>query len=144
MILRTLADALREQNWFTVALEVLIVVVGIFIGLQVDDWNSARIDRQRAQAYAARITSDMSDDIRELGKRRRFWRDVAKEGRIALAYGEEGAVPDDGAWVVLRSLLHASQVWRFIFNQTIYLEMRSAGDLHWATASCDLTWRTTT
>ena len=48
MILRTLADALREQNWFTVALEVLIVVVGIFIGLQVDDWNSARIDRQRA------------------------------------------------------------------------------------------------
>lgn len=130
MILRKLANAIREQNWFTVALEVLIVVVGIFIGLQVDDWNSARIDRQRAQAYAARITSDLSDDIRELEKRRKFWGEVAKEGRIALAYGEEGAVPDDGAWVLLRSLLNASQVWRFVFNQTTYLEMRSAGDLH--------------
>lgn len=130
MILRKLADAIREQNWFTVVLEVLIVVVGIFIGLQVDDWNSARIDRQRAHAYAARITSDLADDIRELEKRREFWGEVAKEGRIALAYGEEGVIPDGGAWVVLRSLLHASQVWRFIFNQTTYLEMRSAGDLH--------------
>ena len=30
MILRRLATALREQNWFTVALEILIVVVGSF------------------------------------------------------------------------------------------------------------------
>ena len=33
MILRRLADAIREQNWLTVVLEVLIVVVGILIGL---------------------------------------------------------------------------------------------------------------
>ena len=42
MILRRLGNALREQNWFTVVLEVLIVVVGIFFGLQVDDWNERR------------------------------------------------------------------------------------------------------
>ena len=35
MILRKLADAITAQNWFTVVLEVLIVVVGIFIGLQI-------------------------------------------------------------------------------------------------------------
>jgi len=36
MILRRLATALKEQNWFTAALEILIVVVGIFFGLQAD------------------------------------------------------------------------------------------------------------
>ena len=46
MILRRLAEAVREQNWFTVVLEVLIVVVGIFIGLQVDDWAERRATRQ--------------------------------------------------------------------------------------------------
>ena len=43
MILRRLAESIRKQEWFTVVLEVLIVVVGIFIGLQVDEWNRARV-----------------------------------------------------------------------------------------------------
>lgn len=52
MILRKLADAIAAQNWFTVVLEVLIVVVGIFIGLQVDDWNEIRKDRKRGVLYS--------------------------------------------------------------------------------------------
>jgi hypothetical protein len=42
MILRRLADAFRKQDWFTVAVETLIVVFGVFIGLQVNNWNEAR------------------------------------------------------------------------------------------------------
>ncbi len=42
MILRRLADAFRRQDWFTVAVETLIVVFGVFIGLQVNNWNEAR------------------------------------------------------------------------------------------------------
>jgi hypothetical protein len=37
MILRKLAESIRQQNWFTVLVEILIVVIGIFVGLQVDD-----------------------------------------------------------------------------------------------------------
>jgi hypothetical protein len=44
MILRKLSDAIRQQNWFTVILEISIVVVGIFIGLQVDEWNQNRLE----------------------------------------------------------------------------------------------------
>ena len=32
MILRKLASAIRRQDWFTVLLEFVIVVLGIFIG----------------------------------------------------------------------------------------------------------------
>lgn len=59
MILRRLADAIREQNWFTVVLEVLVVVVGIFIGLQVNDWNERRKDRADERAFVARLHDDM-------------------------------------------------------------------------------------
>jgi len=82
-----------------------------------------------AQLYRARVISDLKTDIVELEKRKTFWSAAAAEGRIALAYAEEGRLPEEGAWGVLRALLHASQVWRFIFNQTTYLEMQSAGDL---------------
>lgn len=42
MILQRVTKATKEQDWFTVFLEVLIVVIGIFIGLQVDGWATAR------------------------------------------------------------------------------------------------------
>ena len=58
MILRKLAEAITEQNWFTVMLEVLIVVVGIFIGLQADDWNQERRDRIDEQLYLAELMED--------------------------------------------------------------------------------------
>ncbi|WP_299949230.1 hypothetical protein [Hyphomonas sp. BRH_c22] len=38
MILRRITDAFRKQDWFTVAVETLIVFFGVFIGLQVNNW----------------------------------------------------------------------------------------------------------
>jgi hypothetical protein len=58
MILRKLAGAIREQNWVTVVLEILIVVVGIFIGLQVDGWNELRKERQEEEEYLVRLTEE--------------------------------------------------------------------------------------
>ena len=63
MILRRLADGIRNQDWFTVLVEVLIVVVGIFLGLQVDDWNEARKDRAEESTYLARLVDDLDASI---------------------------------------------------------------------------------
>ena len=72
MILRRLADAIREQNWSTVVLEVSIVVVGIFIALQVDNWNQARKDRIDESAFLARLHEEIEGSsafLQTLGKR---------------------------------------------------------------------------
>jgi len=58
MILRRLAEAVRTRNWFTVGI-LLIVVLGIFIGLQVDDWNEARKSAAREGHYLERIQADL-------------------------------------------------------------------------------------
>jgi len=63
MILRKLADAIRQQNWFTVVLEVAIVVVGIFVGLQVSNWNEARLDRVRELASLQRLLSESENSV---------------------------------------------------------------------------------
>jgi hypothetical protein len=42
MLLRKLADAIRAQNWFPVVLEIAIVVIGLLIGLQINEWADQR------------------------------------------------------------------------------------------------------
>lgn len=59
MILRRMREAVTEQNWFLVAIEILVVVVGIFIGLQVDGWNTARMDRKDEQEFLQRLHVDV-------------------------------------------------------------------------------------
>lgn len=127
MILRRLSASVRTQDWFAVALE--LVVVGIFLGLEVSTWNEARADRSRSAAYLDRIEADLVIDVAELQKRISFWNEVARNGRIALAYAEESRPGEKSAWTVLRAFIHASQVWRFTFNATTYSELRSAGEL---------------
>ena len=50
MIQRRFTEAITSQNWIVVFIEVLVLVVGIFIGLQVDDWNQTRKDRVEERA----------------------------------------------------------------------------------------------
>ncbi len=45
MRLRSLTKHIKDQNWFAVALDFFIVVFGVFMGLQVSNWNAARVDR---------------------------------------------------------------------------------------------------
>ena len=41
MILQKLVQDIRKQDWFQVTIEVLIVIVGIFLGLHVQSWYEA-------------------------------------------------------------------------------------------------------
>lgn len=58
MILQKLATSLRRRDWGAAIIEVGIVVLGIFIGLQVDDWNKARNDGVLELEYAQRLVAD--------------------------------------------------------------------------------------
>ncbi|MEM5518645.1 hypothetical protein WNY37_16930 [Henriciella sp. AS95] len=55
MILRRLTTAFRKQDWFTVAVETLIVVFGVFLGLQVQQWTLERARKDGESAYLIRL-----------------------------------------------------------------------------------------
>jgi len=56
----------KDQNWFAVALDFFIVVVGILIAFQITSWNDARKDRQAEQRYLAELARDLAADITEI------------------------------------------------------------------------------
>ena len=63
MILRRLVIALRKQDWFTVLIETLIVVFGVFIGLQVNNWNESRNERQQERGLLVRLHEDIVESL---------------------------------------------------------------------------------
>ena len=54
---------MKRHNWAGVFIELAIVVVGVFIGLQVNNWNQARADAQLGQDYVKRLTRDLQENL---------------------------------------------------------------------------------
>ncbi len=59
MILRRITEHVKAQNWTAVALDFVIVVFGVFIGIQVANWNDARANRGIAAAHLSEIAEDL-------------------------------------------------------------------------------------
>lgn len=131
MILDRLATGLKKRDWGTAVLEVLIVVVGIFIGLQVDDWNQARQDRSDIAIYLNRIHDDLSTDAE-------FFTFLAREARdkrealekLKRIIGEDGP-PDEDPDSIFGLLEDSSSLgWEFPEVQTVtFFDLQSSGKL---------------
>lgn len=52
-----------DQNWFAVGIDLVVVVVGVFIGIQVANWNEARLEAIRKQQIIEALITDISDSI---------------------------------------------------------------------------------
>lgn len=46
MFVRRLTANLKEQHWTTIVIELIIVIIGVFIGTQVSNWNEQRAERR--------------------------------------------------------------------------------------------------
>jgi len=128
MVASRLMARLREHDWMAAAVELVIVVVGILIALQVSNWNQDRIDRNRAQGYYRRIHADLRADLKNMDATLVFWRAVSAYGDAAIADGE-GKRDDAQGWKMLLAWYQASQTMPFVASDAAFGEMRSAGEL---------------
>ncbi len=129
MILRRVISHFRKQEWTAIALDFLIVVFGVFIGMQVNNWNAARVDRVRAHEYLQRIGADLDADIATYKDRIGFWAKVANYGAKGLDYAETGDAKGASQWDLLLAFFQSSQVAEYFTTQPTYDELKSAGEI---------------
>lgn len=60
MILRRIIDHFRKQEWTAIFLDFLIVVAGVFVGLQVNNWNEAAHNRRSETQYLSQLRGDLN------------------------------------------------------------------------------------
>ena len=96
MIIRRLAQALRAQDWFTVAIEFLIVVVGIFVGLQVTNWNETRVERNRERASLEQLLAEAENATAYVERDMEYAADRIAAQRVLLEFmSSDEAAPAD-------------------------------------------------
>ncbi|WP_251359597.1 DUF6090 family protein [Kangiella sp. TOML190] len=59
MLLRRITKHVKDQNWFAVFVDFVIVVVGVFIGIQVANWNEAK----KAEKNEISLLTTLYDDF---------------------------------------------------------------------------------
>jgi len=62
MIPRRIKEHVNAHNWFAVAIDFLIVVVGILLAFQVTEWAEARSDRAREAQIIGDLLADLEID----------------------------------------------------------------------------------
>lgn len=63
MLLRRFIEHVREQNWTAIGIDFVIVVIGVFVGIQVSNWNQGLADQRLGHFYAARLAADLERDL---------------------------------------------------------------------------------
>ena len=129
MSLRTIALRIRQHDWLAVAIELLVVVAGVFIALQVSNWNDDRKEAARGREYLQRLHDDMAQDVANLDAISGFWTRVRDYGEGAVAYAEQGVLVQGSAWKTLLAYYQASQLWPYRKPDVTFQEIQASGDL---------------
>ena len=86
MLLRRITEHVKAQNWTAVALDFFIVVVGVFIGIQVSNWNALRVEREQEQDYLLRLNEEVGAIITDQASDRVDVMDRANTLKEVAAY----------------------------------------------------------
>lgn len=133
MILRRISEHVKAQNWTAVALDFVIVVVGIFVGLQVQEWSGRRAMSERTALLMQRLEADFGVDVWIAGRLLDYHKQVANNAQMTLndITGRE-TIPDEQLLVAAH---RASQFNRFNRTSGLYEELVATGGLDLVSSS---------
>lgn len=125
MVIRRIREHVASHNWFAVGVDFLIVVAGIVIGTQVNNWNQARIEGEQARDYRSRLIDELDYNAHQFIAQTAYYRQARAYGRQALAALEGTASLSDRDFLIAAYQL--SQTDTTPAKTRIYDEMTSTG-----------------
>lgn len=127
MILRRVIAHFRKQEWTAIAIDFLIVVVGVFVGLQVSNWNAARQERARGDVYSERLKTELKAEFEYTLALLRYYETTREAGRLAyLGLSGKDALGDEA---ILINAYRASQYNWYERRRAAFDEIVASGSL---------------
>ena len=127
MIIKRIAEGVKNQDWFVVTIEIMIVVIGIFIGLQVDDWNEARLDDAKSQLFTERLIVDLREEAYVIAYVLAYNEHVLQNAEAALRVLTNKTEMSNEEFLI--NMFRASQYTWWAKTQTTLEELISTGQL---------------
>lgn len=109
MILHHVKEALRRQNWTAIAIELAIVVIGVFIGTQVSNWNQTRVEKAETRKLLVQFAPELSAQLAFFDSARTYYATTRHYADEALAAWDGDRRISDERFVI--AAYQASQVY---------------------------------
>jgi hypothetical protein len=118
---------LRGHDWSAVAVELLVVVLGVFIGIQVSNWNQARVTDQQSAVFTEHLRADLREEDWGYQLLIAYSQEVLKNAEQAVN-ALSGKTPiSDEALVI--SAYRATQYKQRLRRRSTYDELISTGTI---------------
>lgn len=127
MLLRRVISHVRKQEWTAIGIDFLIVVLGVFIGLQVNTWNTNRQDRERGEIYSERLKSELRFEHEYARAQLAYNRSTLRAGQ--LAYSGLSGKANVAEEVVLINAYRATQYNWFERRRAAFDEIVASGSM---------------
>mgnify|MGYP001794994776 CR=1 FL=1 len=127
MIFRRLKAHVEKENWFAVGIDFFIVVIGVFIGLQVANWNATQFERREEAAIVERLQSDFILIKEAADRSLAFHVNMTEDLRIALRSLRSGVLKDDDIPAFERALLMGPAFQTSADRSGTFTELMSSG-----------------
>ena len=130
-MLRRLIASARRQDWFAVTVELVVVVLGIFIGMQVTSWSEDRKLARQAHEYRESLATDLATDDDTMRAHADYFRVIEQYGKVALAYLDRPVPVTDPeqASRLVTAMMIASSLWEYRHARPTYEDLKSTGNL---------------
>jgi hypothetical protein len=114
MILRRLTENLRVQNWTAIAIEFVIVVIGVFVGTQVSNWNQERLEKLATKKMLDQLRPEIQNQFDFFDSARLYYRTTQPYAEQALAGWAGDPRISDNQFVI--AAYQASQIYGIGIN----------------------------
>ena len=111
MILHRLSQSLKEQSWTTILIEFVLLVCGVFLGIQVANWNEQRQFRVQERELLGRLRLEIKQNVASAQEKARFFDTVYESADRTYAFLGDDAPCASDCWQRVVDVFYASQ-WR--------------------------------
>jgi Family of unknown function (DUF6090) len=127
MILRRVIQHLRKQEWTAIGIDFLIVVLGVFVGIQVSNWNAEREINKKSAVFTERLNTDLRGEAWGYEYLILYNKDILMNAERVLSVLDGEAEMSDEQFVI--SAYRASQYKYNVRQRATYDEMISTGSI---------------
>jgi hypothetical protein len=128
MLMRRIREHVSSHNWFAVGVDLIIVVLGVFLGTQVSNWNAERLAHEAGDTYRARIAQDLVTNRDDMQSRSAYYEQVRGFGLQVLGDLDGAQRLPDEAFLI--AAYQATQIYPRPMNRATYDEVLSVGALN--------------
>ena len=125
MVIRRIRQHVETHNWFAVTIDLAIVIVGVFLGAQANNWNERRIEHAQSVSYRSRLSEELDFNARQSATQTSYYEQVRNHALATIAALEGPSIPKDIDFVV--GAYQSTQIDITPGKHFIYDEMVSSG-----------------